>query len=162
MVERSPLRSPLINIIKQLMSQSSKKPSLWFESPPDDVVCDILIWLPVKSLMRFRCVSKSWNSTITNPSFIIAHLNQTKSLPNKNDHNGYLLYTRVTTTEDKILATAHWPSFLGQNFLKMPGVLTSLMGYCASLIVIALLIISFINVVDWLFQSKSLTCNIFV
>ena len=52
------------------------------------------IKLPVKSLIRLRCVSKSCNSTITNPIFITTHfnLNKAKSLPNNNNHNGYLLY----------------------------------------------------------------------
>ena len=64
----------------------------------DDIVFDILTRLPVKSLIRFRCVSKSLYSTITNPIFIATHfkLNEAKSLSNKNSHNGYLLYTPVT------------------------------------------------------------------
>ncbi|XP_030924571.1 F-box/kelch-repeat protein At3g06240-like [Quercus lobata] len=64
----------------------------------DDIAFDILTRLPVKSLIRFRCVSKSWYSTITNPIFIATHfkLNEAKSLSNKNSHNGYLLYTSVT------------------------------------------------------------------
>ncbi|XP_030924573.1 F-box/kelch-repeat protein At3g23880-like [Quercus lobata] len=67
---------------------------------PDDVVFDILTWLPVKSLIRFRCVSKSWYSTITNPIFITTHLNHNKakeslSIDDNNNNNGYLLYTHV-------------------------------------------------------------------
>jgi hypothetical protein len=61
---------------------------------PDDFVFDILTQLPVKSLIRFRCVSKSFNSTITSPLFITTHFkfNQAKSLSNNNNHNGFLLY----------------------------------------------------------------------
>ena len=49
---------------------------------PEDIVPDILKWLPVKSLVRFRCVSKSWHSLITSSSFIHMHLhfNQSRSL----------------------------------------------------------------------------------
>ena len=60
----------------------------------DDVVFDILTELPVKPLIRFRCVSKSCNSIITSPLFITTHFkfNKAKSLSNNNNHNGYLLY----------------------------------------------------------------------
>ncbi|KAH7842641.1 hypothetical protein Vadar_007629 [Vaccinium darrowii] len=37
--------------------------------PPDIVEGEVLTRLPVKSLMRFKCVSKLWCSTISNPSF---------------------------------------------------------------------------------------------
>uniref|UniRef100_A0A2N9GJL4 F-box domain-containing protein n=2 Tax=Fagus sylvatica TaxID=28930 RepID=A0A2N9GJL4_FAGSY len=59
---------------------------------PDEIVFDILTRVPVKSIIRFRCVSKSLNTTITNPIFITAHLNQAKSSSSNNNHNGYLLY----------------------------------------------------------------------
>ena len=76
------------------MSQTRKKPMWSSKNLPDDVVFDILTRVPVKSLIRFRCVSKSYNSTITGPIFITKHfdfnLNQAKSL--SNNHNGYLLY----------------------------------------------------------------------
>ena len=71
------------------------------ELVPDDVVEDILARLPVKSLTRFRCVSKSCNSIITDTTFINKHLklnhNQSESSIPANTHSGYLLYT----TEDK-------------------------------------------------------------
>ncbi|GAB2274994.1 hypothetical protein Dimus_009762 [Dionaea muscipula] len=40
----------------------------------EDLLVEILTRLPVKSLLRFRCVCKSWNSLITNSSFIKAHV----------------------------------------------------------------------------------------
>ncbi|KAG5046239.1 hypothetical protein AAZX31_06G172700 [Glycine max] len=40
----------------------------------DEVVVEILSWVPVKALMRFRCVSKSWNSLILDPTFVKLHL----------------------------------------------------------------------------------------
>ncbi|KMS96460.1 hypothetical protein BVRB_9g225150 [Beta vulgaris subsp. vulgaris] len=42
---------------------------------PVDLLPLILVRLPVKSLLRFRCVSKSWNSLITSSYFITAHIN---------------------------------------------------------------------------------------
>ncbi|XP_048134314.1 F-box protein At3g07870-like [Rhodamnia argentea] len=42
---------------------------------PQDVVVEILKLLPVESLLRFRCVCRSWRSTIDDPSFVSLHLN---------------------------------------------------------------------------------------
>ncbi|KAK3025744.1 hypothetical protein RJ639_040436 [Escallonia herrerae] len=41
----------------------------------DDVVREILLMLPVKSLLRCKSVCTSWNTLITKPSFISAHFN---------------------------------------------------------------------------------------
>ncbi|PWA81895.1 F-box domain-containing protein [Artemisia annua] len=37
---------------------------------PDDIVRNILAWLPAKPLVRFRCVSKHWNHMLTEPNFM--------------------------------------------------------------------------------------------
>ncbi|KAK6149673.1 hypothetical protein DH2020_017198 [Rehmannia glutinosa] len=41
---------------------------------PPEIIIDILTRLPVKSLLRFRCVSKSWRSMIDGKDFIKLHL----------------------------------------------------------------------------------------
>ncbi|XP_059451605.1 F-box/kelch-repeat protein At3g06240-like [Corylus avellana] len=46
---------------------------------PCEVTIDIISRLPVKSLMRFRCVSKAWCSLISTPHFISTHLNRSLS-----------------------------------------------------------------------------------
>ncbi|PHU28873.1 hypothetical protein BC332_00966 [Capsicum chinense] len=61
------------------------------------VISEILTQLPVKALMKFRCVSQSFKSLIDNPKFAEAHLNQQTLKPNTNtklilkDHNLLLL-----------------------------------------------------------------------
>lgn len=48
---------------------------------PSELIVDILLKLPAKSLCRFKCVSKSWLALITNPRFAKAHLlTQSQSL----------------------------------------------------------------------------------
>ncbi|KAE8021742.1 hypothetical protein FH972_007607 [Carpinus fangiana] len=41
---------------------------------PEDLSMEILSRLPIKSLMRFKCISKSWCALITDPNFITKHL----------------------------------------------------------------------------------------
>ncbi|XAR70660.1 hypothetical protein NMG60_11027581 [Bertholletia excelsa] len=43
---------------------------------PEEVSADILSRLPVKSLLRFRCVSRNWCSLIDRPDFVKLHLNR--------------------------------------------------------------------------------------
>lgn len=67
---------------------------------PYELLVDILVRLPVASLLRFKSVCKSWNSLITNPSFVTKHLNHSKTNSEKilfglctegNDQRPYLL-----------------------------------------------------------------------
>ncbi|KAI8556187.1 hypothetical protein RHMOL_Rhmol05G0232600 [Rhododendron molle] len=41
---------------------------------PPEIIVEILLRLPVKPLLRLRCVSKSWRSLISNPKFAKTHL----------------------------------------------------------------------------------------
>lgn len=49
---------------------------------PEELIVEILSRVPVKALMRFRCVSQAWNSLIFDPTFIKSHL----QLSSKNTH----------------------------------------------------------------------------
>ena len=76
------------------MSRPATNLMLLSEHLPHDIMFDILTRLPVKSLIRFCLVSKSWYSTITSPIFITKHLDRANSLSNTNNNkNGYLLST---------------------------------------------------------------------
>ncbi|CAI9117931.1 OLC1v1019423C1 [Oldenlandia corymbosa var. corymbosa] len=57
---------------KQEISGTSGKESL--KIFPDELIIEILTWLPAKTLVKFRCVSKSWRALISTPNFIKAHL----------------------------------------------------------------------------------------
>uniref|UniRef100_A0A7N2LDV5 F-box domain-containing protein n=1 Tax=Quercus lobata TaxID=97700 RepID=A0A7N2LDV5_QUELO len=50
-------------------------------SLPEELLEEILSWLPVKSVFRFRCVQKSWSTLIQNPTLVAKHLlrHQTKT-----------------------------------------------------------------------------------
>ncbi|XP_068339097.1 putative F-box protein At5g52610 [Pyrus communis] len=72
--------------------ESSDGPEL-----PSQVTCfEILPRLPSKSLMRFRCVCKSWSSLTRNPSFVSAHQNL-----GCNKHTHLLLTASDKTTKQQ-------------------------------------------------------------
>jgi len=48
---------------------------------PEEVIFDILLRLPVKSLLQLKCVSKSWKTLISNPQFAKTHLLSSTSFP---------------------------------------------------------------------------------
>nr|XP_027122032.1 putative F-box protein At1g47790 [Coffea arabica] len=41
---------------------------------PQELIIDVLLRLPAKSVGKFRCISKSWRSLLSDPVFIKAHL----------------------------------------------------------------------------------------
>ncbi|KAL0007766.1 hypothetical protein SO802_009268 [Lithocarpus litseifolius] len=70
------------------MSQAREPPILRQRNNhlPDDIVLNILARLPIKSVLRFRCVCKPRNTSITSPNFISTHLNVIIN------NNGYLIH----------------------------------------------------------------------
>ncbi|KAL4612534.1 hypothetical protein ACB092_08G207200 [Castanea dentata] len=119
------------------------------ERLPNDVVEDILGQLPVKSLTRFRCVSKSFDSIITDPTFITKHfklnLNQSESLISTNTHSGYLLYT--TKVKNRSPSSKHLCAVVCNNDstltqisrFEIPSLFEkhSLVGFCNGLFCLA-------------------------
>ncbi|KAF5738673.1 F-box and associated interaction domains-containing protein putative isoform 1 [Tripterygium wilfordii] len=62
---------------------------------PEDLVMDILACVPVKSLLRFRCVSKPWCDLIGNPDFITKqYLKQT--IMNKSKGNVFVTHSNIS------------------------------------------------------------------
>ncbi|XP_016571446.1 putative F-box protein At1g50870 [Capsicum annuum] len=47
----------------------------------DDIVIEILAFVPAKSLMRFKCVSKVWNTLIQHPEFVQSHYARSQARP---------------------------------------------------------------------------------
>ncbi|XP_028793970.1 F-box/kelch-repeat protein At3g06240-like [Neltuma alba] len=47
---------------------------------PEDLMNEIIVRLPVKSLLRFKCVAKSWYALITDSCFIAEHLERSRSI----------------------------------------------------------------------------------
>ncbi|XP_062000664.1 F-box/kelch-repeat protein At3g06240-like [Rosa rugosa] len=43
---------------------------------PPEIMDDILLWLPAKSLCRFKCVSKPWKAMISDTHFVKRHINR--------------------------------------------------------------------------------------
>lgn len=56
---------------------------LWISPPllPEELVREILLRLPVKSLVQFKCVCKLWKTLISNSQFAKSHLQTNKWSP---------------------------------------------------------------------------------
>lgn len=46
---------------------------------PNDLVGEILSALPVKSILRFRCVSKYYDNLVSDPTFVKFHLKRSST-----------------------------------------------------------------------------------
>ncbi|XP_004517282.1 F-box/kelch-repeat protein At3g23880-like [Cicer arietinum] len=69
------------------MSQHSNRTDLL----PDELIVEILTLLTVKSILRLKCVSKSWNALISNPKFVKFHLQ-------RSTRNKQLLLTLIASS----------------------------------------------------------------
>jgi hypothetical protein len=64
--------------LEQLTNEAYKR-RLRRPTLPDELNYEILLWLPVRTLVRSNSVSKAWRATISDPSFTRAHLKQSAS-----------------------------------------------------------------------------------
>ena len=116
---------------------SRKRLPMMSQHIPAGVAYNILTQLPVKSIIRFRCVSKSWNSIFTDPIFITTNFkfNQAKSLSN-NSHNGYLLYKENLSygvKESHIVVCNNERTLSRVCSFEIPSIHDHIVGFCKGL-----------------------------
>ncbi|KAK7292357.1 hypothetical protein RIF29_08135 [Crotalaria pallida] len=64
---------------------------------PHELIIPILLRLPVKSLLRFKSVSKSWFSLISDPHFAISHFDLAAAASSTHHHHNRLVYFPLST-----------------------------------------------------------------
>ncbi|KAK9285977.1 hypothetical protein L1049_025179 [Liquidambar formosana] len=100
---------------------------------PGDILISILSRLPVKSLVRFRCVCKSWHALFSDPNFMDIHLNQTCA----NNKEGYVLIHHQERDEDKLSIHCD-ETFVEHTVLELPFNRSyrsfAVEGYCRGLL----------------------------
>ncbi|XP_050370168.1 F-box/kelch-repeat protein At3g06240-like [Argentina anserina] len=83
----------------------------WLKSFPEEIIPNILIRLPIKSIIKFTSVSRSWNSTIKHPSFIRTHLNYKLSSNDQNSTQLLLLHTVHSEDTSSPFGRFHFSGF---------------------------------------------------
>lgn len=100
---------------------------------PEDIVVEILLRLPVKSLVRFRCVSKRWRYLISDPRFAKCHFKQASER-----------VQRVLLSTPSEIRSLHADAPFGNGLkelivpFKQPGCTVRILGSCNGLVCVAL------------------------
>ena len=71
----------LMEILQVKKLGQSDSPQLTATFVPDELIAEILSFLNVKTIFQLKCVSKSWNSLITDPTFVQKHLKKSSQNP---------------------------------------------------------------------------------
>jgi hypothetical protein len=75
----------------------SDNASVSYDFLPDEIVTQILIRLPIKSIITSICVCKTWKSIIQNPTFISTHLHHSST-------TNHLLLFSISSGSEQIYA----------------------------------------------------------
>ncbi|XP_021724620.1 F-box protein CPR30-like [Chenopodium quinoa] len=102
---------------------------------PIEIIAEILSRLPVKALLRFQIVCKSWNSLIKSPNFIKIHLNQT--LITNSDRHILLSDTTLQWSELDVDLRRNHLSFSELNHPLKPHKGLQLIGSCNGVVCIS-------------------------
>ncbi|CAK7324173.1 unnamed protein product [Dovyalis caffra] len=114
---------------------------------PEDIIIEILLRLPVKSLLRFRSVSKQWFSLTTNPKFITTHLHHSTENPSlliaRRECVDFIFKTHISLLPNGStrLHGVHVPNMFGSPF--------NFVGSDGGLICIQLTPLIYFNYVLW-------------
>lgn len=68
---------------------------------PEEILVDILVQLPVKSLQRLKCVCKSWYNLIQSPDFVSMHYNYNSSSSSTQSNNIVLIKRALVDNSDR-------------------------------------------------------------
>ncbi|XP_058741585.1 F-box/kelch-repeat protein At3g23880-like [Vicia villosa] len=91
-------------------SQTRRPPSSPSSTPiiPDEIIVEVLSFLPVKSLIQMKCVSKFFKSLISDPTFIKMHLRRSARNP------------QLTIVSGKCVADFRFVTLAINDFLENP------------------------------------------
>ncbi|XP_021827827.1 F-box protein CPR30-like [Prunus avium] len=75
---------------------------------PEDIIHDILLLLPIRSLLTCTAVCKSWRSLIQSSAFIHTRLNRTIQSNKQNEDAQLLLINYYSNREKALIFSLHW------------------------------------------------------
>ncbi|THG05611.1 F-box/kelch-repeat protein At3g23880-like [Camellia sinensis] len=87
---------------------------------PQELIFEILSRLPVKFVLQFRCVCKSWCSLISHPQFVKTHLNITSIRP-QIDLNSCSIDSILCKQFDTVAGLDNYPSKIHHSLYRVVG-----------------------------------------
>ncbi|PHT55608.1 hypothetical protein CQW23_04094 [Capsicum baccatum] len=91
---------------------------------PKEIISNILSCLPVKTLLRFRCVCKKWRKLISKPNFIASHFRHSSSL--QQCGSSILIHTRHAESFAHVLSMYNPPESIVELDNPFPRFLPSM------------------------------------
>ncbi|KAK2991267.1 hypothetical protein RJ640_023681 [Escallonia rubra] len=109
---------------------------------PEDVTVDILLRLPIQSLLRCRSVSKHWYVLLTSPSFVKLHLSRSSNAP-KLLAAGYISEREVRGLQQVKTYSLDGDTYKGPSYVPLPFILPDISlitihGSCNGLVCLSL------------------------